>query len=57
MSDTPRIIIWAAVSSKPQASEDKSSLQVQERDGREYDHAKESKCDHDFGLTSRATVS
>ena len=32
----PRIAIWAAVSSKPQAAEDKASLRDQERAGREY---------------------
>jgi site-specific DNA recombinase len=33
---TPRVLIWAAVSSKPQAAEDKDSLQVQENAGRAY---------------------
>jgi hypothetical protein len=38
MSNTPplRVAIWAAVSSKPQASEDKTSLQDQEAAGREF---------------------
>lgn len=33
---TPRVLIWCAVSSKPQATEDKSSLAVQEQEGRAY---------------------
>jgi len=36
MEDQPRILIWCAVSSKPQAGENKSSLQVQEKEGRAY---------------------
>lgn len=32
----PRVAIWAAVSSKPQAAEGKESLREQERAGREY---------------------
>ena len=32
----PRVAIWCAVSSKPQAAEDKASLRDQERAGREY---------------------
>jgi len=32
----PRILIWTAVSSKEQATEDKSSLTVQEQEGRAY---------------------
>jgi site-specific DNA recombinase len=36
MDMPPRIAIWCAVSSKPQAAEDKESLRDQERTGRDY---------------------